>query len=331
MIIINTDPSTLESSNSNDIISNDLELINKFSRRKLSKDEVYTFSIILCDNEVDRDFERFTISALNTLSQLFLGKTGIFDHSPKGSNQTARIFFTQVISDNSKLTSASETYTYILAKAYMVKSEKNRDLILDIDAGIKKEVSVGCCVSSILCSICSSNLKLSSCSHVIGQSYDGILCHSILDNPTDAYEWSFVAIPSQINAGIIKSHKKLNESSKDIIKSIKSSYNQSLSLSPFQVNQLKSFIEETEVMAEYGRIYRDDLKSEVTKLSFLSGNNISSDIFKSIADRLSITELKQFKKLYSSDSSPHGYQVQLPIEDDNFNRGSTSQLYQFDI
>ena len=42
----------------------DLDLINNYTRRKLSKDEVYIFSVVLCDNEIDREFEKFTKDAL---------------------------------------------------------------------------------------------------------------------------------------------------------------------------------------------------------------------------------------------------------------------------
>ena len=37
----------------------DLALINRYTRRPFSEEEIYTFSVVLCDNEVDRDFERF--------------------------------------------------------------------------------------------------------------------------------------------------------------------------------------------------------------------------------------------------------------------------------
>ena len=36
-----------------------LEDINRLSRTPLTQEEVYTFSVRLCDNEVDRDGERF--------------------------------------------------------------------------------------------------------------------------------------------------------------------------------------------------------------------------------------------------------------------------------
>ena len=60
----------------------ELELINRFTRRNLAKNEVYAFSVVLCDNDVDRDGERFTTDSLYELEKLFVGKTGIIDHNP---------------------------------------------------------------------------------------------------------------------------------------------------------------------------------------------------------------------------------------------------------
>ena len=70
-----------------------LKRLNEFTRREMSEDEVYIFDVILCDNDIDRDGERFSQNALESLKKLFVGKTGIFDHNPKSGGQTARIFF----------------------------------------------------------------------------------------------------------------------------------------------------------------------------------------------------------------------------------------------
>lgn len=58
-----------------------LEDINRLSRASLSAQEVYAFSLCLCDNEVDRDQERFPEKTLEQLAPLFVGKSGLFDHS----------------------------------------------------------------------------------------------------------------------------------------------------------------------------------------------------------------------------------------------------------
>jgi hypothetical protein len=188
------------------IPSEEMELINALSRRELSEEEVYVFPLILCDNETDRDCERFSVSALETLAEMFVGKTGIFDHDPKGSQQTARIYTAEVETDPSRKTQSGEAYTCIRAKAYLMRTDKTADLIAEIDGGIKKEVSVCCSVKSEICSICGADRKSSPCSHVKGEVYGGKICVGILTDPTDAYEWSFVAVPAQPNAGITKAH-----------------------------------------------------------------------------------------------------------------------------
>ena len=45
----------------------DLEEINALSKGELKAEDVYVFSLRLCDNEVDRDFQRFDREALERL------------------------------------------------------------------------------------------------------------------------------------------------------------------------------------------------------------------------------------------------------------------------
>lgn len=190
---------------------NTLDKINKFTRRELREEEVYTFPVTLCDNDIDRDCERFSDEALVSLSKLFVGKSGIFDHDPRGSNQTARIFDTEVVSDPQKLTKDRRPYKYLRAQAYMVRTEDNKSLIEEIDAGIKKEVSVSCSSSKRICSICGNDITKNPCEHHKGREYGSGMCHQILDGITDAYEWSFVAVPAQTNAGVTKKYNHSKE------------------------------------------------------------------------------------------------------------------------
>ncbi len=53
----------------------ELELINTYTRRTLTAGEVYVFTVVLCDNDVDRDGERFTVESLFALEKLFVGAT----------------------------------------------------------------------------------------------------------------------------------------------------------------------------------------------------------------------------------------------------------------
>ena len=203
------DGEKLETRSENDlpeVTVEELLKINEFTRKDLTAEDVYTFPVILCDNEIDRDNERFSIAALHKLAELFVGKTGIFDHDPSGHNQSARIYETSVITDeNHPMTAAGEPYMALSAKAYMVRTAANADLIKEIDAGIKKEVSVSCCIGKCVCSVCGVNRYEGPCEHIKGKRYDGKLCYGLLDEPTDAYEWSFVAVPAQPRAGVTKS------------------------------------------------------------------------------------------------------------------------------
>ena len=181
-----------------------LAAINAQAKAQLTKEQVYVFSLRLCDDQVDRDFERFDSAALPALAKLFLGKTGIVDHRWSADNQVARIFETQVVKE--------EGVSFIKAWAYMRRGGENEELIADIEAGIKKEVSVGCAMGRAVCSICGS--EYGSCGHQKGESYDGQVCCAILREPMDAYEFSFVAVPAQREAGVLKalhSGKSLKE------------------------------------------------------------------------------------------------------------------------
>ena len=171
-----------------------LEAINAQAKAQLSGEQVYVFSLRLCDDQVDRDFERFDTGALGALAKLFLGKTGVVDHKWSADKQIARIFETQVVKEAG--------ISYIKAWAYIRRGGSNDEIIADIEAGIKKEVSVGCAMGMAVCSVCGS--EYGTCGHLKGETYDGEVACAILKEPMDAYEFSFVAVPAQRDAGVLK-------------------------------------------------------------------------------------------------------------------------------
>jgi len=181
-----------------------LALLNQFTRREHTLDEVYLFDLVLCDNEIDRDGDCFSDEALEKLAALSVGVTGIFDHNLRAGNQAARIFRTEVCSDPVRKTAYGKPYRFLRANAYMVRTDGNADLIREIDGGIKKEVSVSCAVSRRICSVCGTNRIEKPCRHLPRRKYGETQCFFLLDGVNDVYEWSFVAVPAQQHAGVTK-------------------------------------------------------------------------------------------------------------------------------
>jgi hypothetical protein len=182
-----------------------LAKINTYTIRQLSAEEVYVFRVAMCDNDIDRDEEAFPRASLTELAELFRGKTMIADHKWSTSGQVARVFDT-VVEETGGQNKTGEAAARLIAYCYMTRSEKNEDLIDDIDAGIKKEVSIGCAVNRCECSICGSDRRKTWCEHVPGVEYDGEQCYIKLLEVVDAYELSFVAVPAQREAGVVKSY-----------------------------------------------------------------------------------------------------------------------------
>ena len=109
---------------SQEVTEEDLKKINKLTLSPLSAEEVFTFKVIMGDNELDdRNYEPFNLNALKDLKRLYVGKTMIKDHRRTADNQIARIYDTELVQeDTSKFTGAGEIYTQLIAKCYMVKT-----------------------------------------------------------------------------------------------------------------------------------------------------------------------------------------------------------------
>lgn len=276
-------------------MSAELELINRYTRKPLTEKDVYVFSVNLCDNDVDRDFECFSFSALGKLAALFEGKTGIFDHNAKSALQTARIFKTWVETDKARTTPLGEAYSVLKARAYMVRTKENESLIEEIEGGIKKEVSVSCSVAKASCSLCGADMRQHECEHMRGKTYSGSLCFAVLEEPTDAYEWSFVAVPAQRAAGVTKNFKKERNATENIIEILKSS-NKSLELSAVEVEKLRGYISVLEKSAEEARIYRKSLLDEIERNVRIVMPNVNAKTFAKGCEGMDVSELQAFSK-----------------------------------
>ena len=247
-----------------------LDAINAQAKAALTEDQVYVFSLRLCDDQVDRDYERFDTAALPTLAKLFIGKTGIVDHKWSSDSQVARIFAAEVVKE--------DAVSYIKAWAYIRRGGRSDEVIADIEAGIKKEVSVGCSMGRCVCSVCGSDYG--TCGHQKGEHYDGQLCCAILHEPMDAYEFSFVAVPAQRDAGVLKGMG-------------------------YGKRCLKELAEEFGVQAEYrslytqaqlGKRYEKELHDSVVRLCLTLELGVEEPVLRSLVSKAGVEELLKLKE-----------------------------------
>ena len=127
------------------------------------------------------------------------------------------------------------------------------------------------------------------CSHVKGRKYGGKLCYGELNNITDAYEWSFVAVPAQKNAGVIKNFRK-GEDGMTLNDVVEKMGNENLR---DELDELKSY-------AQMGRSYLEQLRNEVVRLGVMSDSGFKKDFLRSTAEKMNEKELLSFKKAFES-------------------------------
>ena len=262
-----------------------LQKINALAKGTLTAEQVYVFSVRLCDDQVDRDFERFDTEALPVLAKLFVGKSSIVDHKWSAGSQLARIFDTEILTEDG--------VTGIKAWAYIRRGGAGDEWIADIEAGIKKEVSVGCAMGRSDCSVCGG--EYGSCGHRKGEYYEGQLCCAILRDPVDAYEFSFVAVPAQREAGVLKGMGRQR--------------------------CLKELAEEFGVQEEYrglwklarmGQQYQKQLSDEVVRLGLMLGLKVAEPVLRSAAEKLSGAELVELRNALREQAAEK-YTIQLQL------------------
>ena len=247
-----------------------LEAINAQAKASMTAEQVYVFSLRLCDDQVDRDMERFDTAALNGLAKLFIGKTGIVDHQWSAGNQVARIFAAEVVQE--------DRVSYIKAWAYIRRGGANEETIADIEAGIKKEISVGCAMGLCVCSVCGS--EYGTCGHVKGEYYDGQLCVAILKEPMDAYEFSFVAVPAQPNAGVLKALGGGNRTLKELAEQFGAQ------------SEYRTLFKE----AQMGREYKKQIGNDVVRLCLSLDLGVEEPALRAIAEKAGAEELLKLKE-----------------------------------
>ena len=262
-----------------------LARINALAKGNLTEEQVYVFSVRLCDDQVDRDYERFDTAALPELAKLFVGKSGIVDHKWSAGSQLARIFAAEVVEETG--------VSYIKAWAYIRRGGAGDEWIEDIEAGIKKEVSVGCAMAESVCSVCGS--PYGECGHRKGEHYDGQLCCAVLRGPVDAYEFSFVAVPAQPEAGVLKGMGR-NVSLKELAEE-------------FGAREEYRGLWK---LAQMGQQYQRQLGDEVVRLVLMLGLKLPEPTLRGAVEKLAGRELVELRDALREQAAKK-YPIQLQL------------------
>lgn len=127
-----------------------LAVINGFTRKKVTADEVVAFTTLSCNDIVDRDDDQFTTECVRDFAALEqpyspVGKSFMLDHTYKTENAVGRIFGV----DTKKVSGS----TFLTNDVYMPKTEQFAPLIEKIDFGINWAVSVGVMLGKDECSL----------------------------------------------------------------------------------------------------------------------------------------------------------------------------------
>lgn len=187
--------------------ADELTLINAQALRPMAAGELFSFKLAACDNQVDRDHERFTDEALEQMAKLYVGKPVLRDHAWQTGSQTARVYAADV--------ETVKGGKRLVLRCYMPRTEGTAEVISAIESGVIRECSVALRAGRSVCSICGSVQQQAMCAHWGGRTYDGKLCWFDLSDIQDAYEVSLVSVPAQPAAGTIKSKRYGEETPKE--------------------------------------------------------------------------------------------------------------------
>ena len=113
--------------------------------------------------------------------------------------------------------------------------------------------------------------------------YEGQLCFISLEEALDAYEFSFVAVPAQPAAGVVKGMERDAACLKELLQ---------------RYPGCRKEYEELEKAAAMGRKYEAELKSEVVRLGMLAGLGVDRKVLQAMADKMDQNELEALKEAY---------------------------------
>ncbi len=179
----------------------DLAALNALSSMDLDWDDVFVRSMYLCsDQPCECDWSRFTVNALEQIATLVVGQSVITGHDRR-SLPLARFFKAEVIEREG---SDGRSMHWVQAWFYWLRQTSGAvDLLLNIDGGIYREVSIAWRYRHWACSICGE--ADGSCAHRPGEIVAGERCLRVIDEIVDVLEGSLVYKSADAGATLARS------------------------------------------------------------------------------------------------------------------------------
>lgn len=192
-----------------------MSAINRLSPTPLVGEQVYIRSMYLCSNQLcESDGCRFSSRALEGIREKVVGESVLAGHD-KRSLPVARFFKAEVVErpevpdpETGRPTRWVRAWFYWLAE-----TQGARDLALNMDGGIYREVSLSWRYRGGRCSICDKPPH--RCSHIPGETYDGRRCYTWIDEVVDVLEGSLVYRGADRETAILADHAERGETKED--------------------------------------------------------------------------------------------------------------------
>lgn len=208
-----------------------LEKINQFTQTPKTAEDVICFSTLSCNDQIDRDLDRFTTECVNEFAKL----PDPFSPVGKGfmvSHDYTKLPVGTVFDADTK---TIDGVRHLTNDVFMPNTEQYKNFIENLDFGIYRFVSVGVMLGESACSVCASPMFESrffgnfcwcaDAGHEKGLYYDpnsdeeddwgwalpveegtkgAVLCTRDLFSPTDFYELSQVFLGAQYGAQLAR-------------------------------------------------------------------------------------------------------------------------------
>lgn len=157
-----------------------LEKINKLSKRTLSAEEVFAFSGKSAgDMMIPNRFTRLSKELLQTMADdAQKGVSFMYNHNWSGYQGLQGVPYGKVFDGEIKASAETDETVGLHLSKYIVRDDEvvegmsANSLIKKIESGVLSDTSISFSTDTMVCSICGMNYFGGECSHLRGRSYD---------------------------------------------------------------------------------------------------------------------------------------------------------------